>query len=66
MPKNRRRSKEPGAKSVSIRTKFKLGGRKSSERGAKQLSFNDLISLKNVRARDKNKLFQVIKDRRLV
>jgi hypothetical protein len=41
MPKNRKRALQPGAKSASIRTKFKLGTRKSSV-GLKQLSDIDL------------------------
>lgn len=56
MPKNRKRLQQPGAKSVSIRTKHKIGGRKSGT-GAKQMSDEDLLkALGNCRKRDRNKL----------
>lgn len=56
MPKNRRRNNQKGAKSISIRTKFKIGGRKSAK-GAKQMSDSELESeLERCRKRDRNKL----------
>lgn len=52
MPKNRKRNNRKGAKSLSIRTKFKIGGRKSSQ-SVKQLSDSDLISkARSARPRD--------------
>ena len=56
MPKNRQRAIRKGAKSLSIRTKFKIGGRKSNK-GALQMSENELAkALKTCRKRDRNKL----------
>jgi hypothetical protein len=52
MPKNRKRNNRKGAKSLSIRTKFKIGGRKSSL-GVKQMSDSDLIAkTRSARPRD--------------
>ena len=64
MPKHRKRvSKQPGAKSVSIRTKNKIGGRKSSK-GADLMSTEELQEkLKTVRKRDRNKLRRVLEFR---
>ena len=56
MPKNRRRNNRKGAKSISIRTKHKIGGRKSSV-GTNAMSDAELIAkLKTCRKRDRNKL----------
>ena len=56
MPKNRKRNNSKGAKSLSIRTKFKIGGRKSG-RGALQMSDAELEkALEHCRKRDRNKL----------
>jgi hypothetical protein len=66
MPKNRRRNNQKGAKSISIRTKFKLGGRKSGI-GAKQLSDDELQrKLNTVRKKDRNKLRRILEHRGLV
>ena len=63
MPKNRKRVIQPGAKSESVRTKHKIGGRKSS-RGVKQMSFADLEKLaKTCRPRDRFKLIREASDR---
>lgn len=52
MPKNRKRNNRKGAKSLSIRTKFKIGGRKSSQ-SVKQMSDSDLIAkTRSARPRD--------------
>lgn len=59
MPKNRKRVIQQGAKSLAIRTKHKIGGRKSGK-GAKQMSENELAqALKTCRKRDRNKLRRV-------
>ena len=56
MPKNRQRVVQPGAKSTAIRTKFKIGNRKSGD-GAKQMGDDELEkAVKNCRKRDRNKL----------
>ena len=66
MPKNRRRNNQKGAKSTSIRTKFKIGGRKSGV-GAKQLSDEELQrKLSTVRKKDRNKLRRILEHRGLV
>lgn len=66
MPKHRRRIKQPGAKSVGIRTKNKIGGRKSG-RSPKQLSNFELLEITGkVRKRDKNKLLRTLEDRGLI
>ena len=54
MPKNRKRVVQSGAKSIAIRTKFKIGGRKSGQ-GVKQMSMDALLMGK-ARHRDRNKL----------
>lgn len=57
MPKNRKRVLQKGAKSESVRTKFKVGGRKSG-RGVNQMSRVAIIAaLRTARSRDHNKLF---------
>jgi hypothetical protein len=64
MPKNRKRNSQKGAKSISIRTKFKIGGRKSGI-SAIQMSDEELAAkLKTVRKRDRNKLRRVWEARR--
>ena len=56
MPKNRKRANRKGAKSISIRTKHKIGGRKAGI-GASTLTENELAKrLRTCRKRDKNKL----------
>lgn len=63
MPKNRKRVVQPGAKSLAIRTKFKLGGRKAS-RGAKQIGLKELGEmLTTVAKRDRNMLRRIIEVR---
>ena len=63
MPKNRKRNPQKGAKSISIRTKFKIGGRKSN-RGVKQMSLEDLnASIDRVRPRDRFKIIREARDR---
>lgn len=65
MPKNRKRVIQPGAKSVPILTKFKIGGRKSGQ-GVKQMSPKALASaLMKVRKRDRNKLLRQLETRGL-
>ena len=52
MPKNRKRTIQPGAKSIAIRTKHKIGGRKSGT-GVKQMPTAMLQGkLANARKRD--------------
>lgn len=66
MPKHRQRQNRSGAKSIGIRTKHKLGGRKSGT-GALTLSNIELESkLTSVRKRDRNKLRQVMANRGLI
>jgi len=61
MPKNRKRAIMSGAKSTSIRTKNKIGGRKSG-RGTGTMSQAELDkALQNCRKRDKNKLRRAVK-----
>jgi len=56
MPKNRRRNTEKGAKSIGIRTKHKIGGRKS-DIGTSTMSTDALEDkLLTCRKRDRNKL----------
>jgi len=62
MPKNRRRRVLAGAKSIAIRTKNKIGGRKSG-RGTGQMSTDDIVFLKNFRKRDRNKLRRALEAR---
>ena len=66
MPKSRKRNTEKGAKSIGIRTKFKIGGRKSSQ-GAEQMSNAELQEkLSSVRKRDRNSLLQTLRNRGLI
>jgi len=66
MPKNRKRVTMPGAKSIGIRTKHKMGGRKSGI-GAMQMSAKEFGSLiGKVRKRDKNKLRRALVARGIV
>jgi hypothetical protein len=63
MPKNRKRVNQPGAKSEAIRTKNKIGGRKSS-RGTSAMSDEDLLkALPGCRKRDRNKLRRAFESR---
>ena len=63
MPKNRQRASEKGAKSIAIRTKFKLGNRKSGL-GCKQLSKKDLQEMRSkVSKRDRNMLMRTLESR---
>jgi hypothetical protein len=56
MPKNRRRNTEKGAKSIAVRTKHKIGGRKSGM-GTNLMSTDELdAKLFTCRKRDRNKL----------
>lgn len=56
MPKNRKRVIQKGAKSVAIRTKHKIGGRKSN-RGVQQMSIADLEKIAaTCRPRDRFKI----------
>jgi len=66
MPKNRKRVIQPGAKSVAVRTKNKIGGRKSS-RGVGTMSNPDLqAALAKCRKRDRNKLVRAFEARELI
>ncbi len=63
MPKNRKRANRPGAKSTSIRTKFKIGGRKSGK-GADQISSVELRQmLEKVAKRDHSLILQILAKR---
>ena len=63
MPQNRKRVAQPGAKSVAIRTKHKIGGRKQST-GAGTMSASELSqALNKCRKRDRNKLLRAIESR---
>ena len=63
MPKNRRRNPMKGAKSISIHTTNKIGGRKSGQ-SANAMSNEDLQkALTTVRKRDRNKLRRVWRER---
>ena len=63
MPQNRKRAIMPGAKSTSIRTKNKIGGRKSG-RGTGTISTDDLeTGLFNCRKRDRNKMRRAYAER---
>lgn len=56
MPKNRKRNSAKGAKSLSIRTKNKIGGRKSGK-AVHQLPTSEVNNLlSRCRPRDKNKV----------
>lgn len=58
MPKNRKRNSAKGAKSLSIRTKFKIGGRKGSK-GVKQIATSELNRLlATCRPKDRHKVHQ--------
>ena len=60
MPKNRKRVIQKGAKSLAIRTKHKIGGRKSGK-GVNQMSASEIAkALASGRKRDRNKLMRVI------
>ena len=60
MPKNRLRRLMSGAKSISIRTKNKIGGRKRSM-GTGQMSNGELQSaLRTCRKKDRNKLLRAL------
>lgn len=70
MPKNRKRVIQKGAKSVAIRTKHKIGGRKSGQ-GIKQMSLKALAdSVLKCRKRDyfaiSKELNQRVIDRKVV
>ena len=66
MPKNRLRVKQPGAKSVGIRTKNKIGNRKSG-RGCNQISTGELREmLTKVSKRDRNMLRRIIETRNIL
>ena len=63
MPKNRKRAIQSGAKSTGIRTKNKIGGRKSG-RGTGTMSTSDIHeTLMRVRKRDRNKLRRALNAR---
>lgn len=63
MPKNRKRVMQSGAKSESVRTKHKIGGRKSSK-GVKQLSLSDMETIAaTCRPRDRFKLCRETRER---
>ena len=63
MPKNRKRANQNSAKSTSIRTKHKIGGRKSGI-GAKQTPTKELRELlKRVSKRDHNMLVRILAER---
>lgn len=63
MPKNRKRRIQPGAKSIAILTKNKIGGRKSGT-GTNTMTNDELNSkLENCRKRDRNKLRRALDDR---
>jgi len=66
MPKNRKRNNRKGAKSISIRTKFKIGGRKSNK-GAEAFSNAELqTALERCRKRDRNKLRSIWMARKML
>jgi len=63
MPKNRKRVIQKGAKSVSVRTKYKIGGRKSNT-GGKNLCREALQEYRDKgRKRDKNKIEKILRGR---
>lgn len=65
MPKNRLRHNRPGAKSLSIQTKNKIGGRKSGK-GTFQMTNEELENaLGKVRKKDRNKLRRQLEARGL-
>ena len=58
MPKTRRRNNQKGAKSIAVRIKHKIGGRKST-RGLRQMSMKDIShASQNGRPRDKAKAWR--------
>lgn len=66
MPKNRVKPAHSKGKSVAVLTKFKIGGRKSASKGAKQLSNAELETvLAKVSKRDRNKLTSILQSRGL-
>ena len=66
MSKNRQRVVQVGAKSIAIKTKHKIGGRKSGL-GTNTMSLNELISLlESVQKRDRNKLRRAIESRGVI
>jgi len=56
MPKNRRRNTMKGAKSIAIRTKNKIGGRKSGLGTSQMNDFDLATKLRHCRKRDCDKL----------
>ena len=63
MPQNRKRVITPGAKSVAIRTKHKIGGRKQGT-GTGTMSDSELnLALSKCRKRDRNKLLRAVEHR---
>lgn len=66
MSKTREQSPKKGAKSLPVRVKFKLGGRKS-KKSALELSNEELLKVYESpsRKRDREKVLQVIQQRKL-
>ena len=66
MPKARRVNPKKGAKSIGIRTKFKLGGRQSTK-SAQSLKDDELLAMlaKPPRNRDRNMLERLVAKRGL-
>ena len=64
MPKNRRRNVEKGAKSIAIRTKHKIGGRKSGTGTGTMTDAELETKLETCRKRDGNKLRRAWEARR--
>ena len=63
MPKNRKQAKAKGAKSLSVVTKNKLGGRKSAL-GTNKISNDELVKMfSKVKKKDKNKLIHALENR---
>ena len=66
MPKNRKRVMQKGAKSESIRTKHKIGGRKSNK-GVKQMSSFDMAKIfETCRPRDRFKILRENRNRVII
>lgn len=66
MPKHRERAAQKGAKSTVVRTKNKIGGRKSGK-GTNKMSEKELTEIMGeVRKRDKNKLREALERRGLI
>ena len=58
MPKTRRRNNQKGAKSIAVRIKHKIGGRKST-RGVKQMSTDALEkAFTKCRRKDRAKIWR--------